>query len=155
MRGYGSLAGVMGGPPHCMISEIWLEARIKKIKKSLEIRFRPCMRSKCFIQRCKTVIFYNGLAFKFPTQFLRRNSRGNLSLDLNYYISLCYSVRLANIIDFHIRWNHQINSSCMHAFLHFVVSLQSRFYTLALIFVFDVNIYSSSLRLFNSGWSCR
>ena len=36
----------------------------------------------------------------------------------------------------------------MHIFLHFVVSLQSRFYTLALIFVFDVNIYSSSLRLF-------
>jgi hypothetical protein len=38
----------------------------------------------------------------------------------------------------------------MHTFLHFVVSLQSRFYTLALIFVFDVNIYSSSLRLFKS-----
>jgi hypothetical protein len=38
----------------------------------------------------------------------------------------------------------------MHTFLHFVVSLQSRFYTLALIFVFDVNIYSSSSRLFKS-----
>jgi hypothetical protein len=38
----------------------------------------------------------------------------------------------------------------MHTFLHFVVRLQSRFYTLALIFVFDVNIYSSSLRLFKS-----
>ena len=38
----------------------------------------------------------------------------------------------------------------MHTFLHFVVSLQSRFYTLALIFVFDVNIDSSSLRLFKS-----
>jgi hypothetical protein len=36
----------------------------------------------------------------------------------------------------------------MHAFLHFVVSLQSIFYTLGLIFVFDVNIYSYSLRLF-------
>jgi hypothetical protein len=36
----------------------------------------------------------------------------------------------------------------MHTFLHFVVRLQSRFYTWALIFVFDVNIYSSSLRLF-------
>jgi hypothetical protein len=36
----------------------------------------------------------------------------------------------------------------MHTFLHFVVRLQSRFYTLAVIFVFDVNIYSSSLRLF-------
>jgi hypothetical protein len=38
----------------------------------------------------------------------------------------------------------------MHTFLHFVVSLHCRFYTLALIFVFDVNIYSSSLRLFKS-----
>jgi hypothetical protein len=38
----------------------------------------------------------------------------------------------------------------MHTFSHFVVSLQSRFYTLALIFVFDVNMYSSSLRLFKS-----
>jgi hypothetical protein len=36
----------------------------------------------------------------------------------------------------------------MQTFLHFVVSLQSIFYTLGLIFVFDVNIYSSSLRLF-------
>jgi hypothetical protein len=40
------------------------------------------------------------------------------------------------------------NKQLMHTFLHFVVSLQSRFYTLALVFVFDVNIYSSSLRLF-------
>ena len=36
----------------------------------------------------------------------------------------------------------------MHTFLHFVVSLQSIFYTLGLIFVFDVDIYSYSLRLF-------
>ena len=37
----------------------------------------------------------------------------------------------------------------MNTFLHFVVSLQSIFYTLGLIFVFDVNIYSYSLlRLF-------
>jgi hypothetical protein len=36
----------------------------------------------------------------------------------------------------------------MHTFLHFVVSLQSIFYTLGLIFVFDVNIYSYSLKLF-------
>jgi hypothetical protein len=36
----------------------------------------------------------------------------------------------------------------MHTFLHFVVSLKSIFYTLGLIFVFDVNIYTSSLRLF-------
>ena len=37
------------------------------------------MRSKCFIQRCKTVILCNGSAFKFPTQFIRRNSSDNLS----------------------------------------------------------------------------
>ena len=36
----------------------------------------------------------------------------------------------------------------MHTFPHFVVHLKSRFCTLALIFVFDVNIYFSSLRLF-------
>ena len=36
----------------------------------------------------------------------------------------------------------------MYTFLHFVVTLQSRFYTLGLIFVFDVTIYSYSLRLF-------
>ncbi len=36
----------------------------------------------------------------------------------------------------------------MHTFLHFVVSLQSIYNTLGLIFVFDVNIYSHSLRLF-------
>jgi hypothetical protein len=35
----------------------------------------------------------------------------------------------------------------MHTFLHFVVSLQSIVYTLGLFFVFDVNIYSYSLRL--------
>jgi hypothetical protein len=53
----------------------------------------PYMRSKCFIQRCKTVILLNGSAFPFPTQFLRCNSRDNLSLHLDYYISWCYSVR--------------------------------------------------------------
>jgi hypothetical protein len=36
----------------------------------------------------------------------------------------------------------------MHAFLHFVVSLQSIFYTLGPIFIFDMNIYSYILRLF-------
>ena len=56
------------------------------------------MRSKCFIQRYKTVTLCNGSAFKFPTQFLRRNSRGNLSLHLNYYISWCYSVRLPQVL---------------------------------------------------------
>jgi hypothetical protein len=34
------------------------------------------------------------------------------------------------------------NKQLMHTFPHFVVSLQSIFYTLGLIFVFDVNIYS-------------
>ena len=36
----------------------------------------------------------------------------------------------------------------MYTFLHFVVSLQSILYTLGLIFVFDVTIYSYNLRLF-------
>jgi hypothetical protein len=36
--------------------------------------------------------------------------------------------------------NHR-NKQLMHTFPHFVVSLQSIFYTLGLIFVFDVNIY--------------
>jgi hypothetical protein len=40
------------------------------------------------------------------------------------------------------------NEQLMQTFLHFIVSLQSIFYTLGLIFVFDVNIYSSSLKLF-------
>ena len=39
--------------------------------------------------------------------------------------------------------NKQLN----HRFLHFVVSLQSKFYSLAPTFVFDVNIYFSSSRL--------
>jgi hypothetical protein len=41
-----------------------------------------------------------------------------------------------------------INKQLMHTFLlNFVVSLQSRFYTLALIFVFDVNLYSILLQV--------
>ena len=111
------------------------------------------MRSKCFIPRCKTVILCNGSAFKFPTQFLRRNSRGNLSLHLNYYISWCHSARKKG---FHIYVGKRAsiytlkspNKQLMDTFLYFVVSLQSRFYTFVLFFVFNVYIYSSSLRLF-------
>ena len=40
------------------------------------------------------------------------------------------------------------NKQLMHTFLHFVICLQNRFYTLAPISVFNVDIYSSSLRLF-------
>jgi hypothetical protein len=36
----------------------------------------------------------------------------------------------------------------MDTFVYFVVSLQSRFYTSVLFFVFNVYIYSSSLKLF-------
>ena len=112
------------------------------------------------IQRCKTVILWNGSALTFPTQFLRCNSRRNLSLHLNnYYISWCYSVHLNN---YYISWCYKRillerglpytlkspNKQLMQRFLHFVVRLQSRFYTLALISVLNVNIYSSSLRLF-------
>ena len=42
----------------------------------------------------------------------------------------------------------------MHTFLHFVVSLQSRFYTLALVFIFDMNIYSPSFKVILDS-SCR
>ena len=42
------------------------------------------------------------------------------------------------------------NKQLHHRFLHFVVSLQSKFYTLAPTFVFDVNIYCSSSRLFTT-----
>ena len=63
------------------------------------------------------------------------------------YISWCYSRRI--LLERGLPYTLKSpNKQLMHIFLHFVVSLQSRFYTLALIFVFDVNIYSSSLRLF-------
>ena len=42
------------------------------------------------------------------------------------------------------------NKQLTHAFLHFVASLQRRFYTLAPISVLYVNIYSPSLRLFKT-----
>jgi hypothetical protein len=40
------------------------------------------------------------------------------------------------------------NKQLVQIFLHFIVSLHSIFYTFGLIFVFDVNNYSYSLRLF-------
>ena len=107
------------------------------------------MQSKCIIQRCKTPILCHESAFKFPTQFLRRNSRGNLSLHLNYHISWCYSVQYKRtsfergLLYTFRSSNKQLN----HSFLHFVASLQSKFYTSAPTFVFDVNIYFSSSRL--------
>ena len=72
------------------------------------------------------------------------------SLHLNYYISWCYTVREANIIgkSASIYTLKSLNKQLMYTFLYFVVTLQSRFYTLGLIFVFDVTIYSYTLRLF-------
>ena len=107
------------------------------------------MQSKCIIQRCKTPILCNGSVFKFPTQFLRRNSSGNLSLHLNDITSfgvILYNKRTSferGLLYTFRSSNKQFN----HRFLHFVVSLQSKFYTLAPTFVFDVNIYFSSWRL--------
>ena len=49
--------------------------------------------------------------------------------------------------DSHIRWKSP-NKQLAHTFVHFVVRLQSRFYTLTPISVFYVNISSSSLRFF-------
>ena len=71
------------------------------------------MQSKCIMQRCKTPILCNGSVFKFPTQFLRRNSRGNLSLHLNYHISwvLFCTISEHHLKEgFYIRLDHQINS---------------------------------------------
>ena len=46
-------------------------------------------------------------------------------------------------------WLKSLNKNRTHIFVHFVISLQSRFYSLALISVFYMDIYSSSLiRLF-------
>jgi hypothetical protein len=96
----------------------------------------------------------SGSAFKFPTHFVRRNSRGNLSLHLNHYISN-QLVLFCAISEYSSERGLSYtlkspNKQLMHTFLHFVVSLQSRLYTLELTFVFDVKIYSSSLRLFES-----
>ena len=58
-------------------------------------------------------------------------------------VILCdYRILLERGIPYRLK---SANKQLMHTFRHFVVSLPSRFYTLAQIFVFDVNIYSSSL----------
>ena len=44
---------------------------------------------------------------------------------------------------FHAYMLKSPNKQLMHTFLHFVVSLQSRFYSLGLIFVFDMNIIAA------------
>ena len=105
------------------------------------------MQSKCIIHCCKTPILCNGSVFRFLTQFARHYSRGNLSLHLNHHISF-------------IRYNKETfergflymfkssNKQLNHRFLHFIVNLHCKFYTLAPTFVFDVNIYCSSSRLF-------
>jgi hypothetical protein len=117
----------------------------------------PYMRSKCFIQRCKTLILWNGSASSFPAQFLGCNSWGNLSLHLNYYICSVGDILCDKRILLERGLTYTLkspNKQLMHTFRHFVVSLQSRFYTLALVFVFvlvfDMNVYSSSLRLFKT-----
>ena len=58
-----------------------------------------------------------------------------------------YSVREANIVGKRasIYVEIRLNKQLMYTFLHFVVTLQSRFYTLGMIFVFHVTIYSYSL----------
>ena len=72
------------------------------------------------------------------------------SLHLNYYVSWCYilcekRILLESGLPYTLK---SLNKQLMYTFLHFVVTLQSRFYTLGLIFIFDVTIYSYSLRLF-------
>ena len=106
----------------------------------------PDMQSKCIIQRCKAVSLCNGSAFS--TQLLRRNSRGKLSLNLSSRILFCAISKYYCKEAFYIRYIKSPNRQLMHTSPHFVVRLKSRFCTQALIFFFDVNIYSCSLRLF-------
>jgi hypothetical protein len=89
---------------------------------------------KMFIQRCKTVILvYNGSAFKFPTQFLRRNWRGTSTVTypciwtiISVGVILCDKrMLLENGLPYTLK---SPNKQLMHTFLHFAVSLQSRFY---------------------------
>ena len=71
-----------------------MDVNVKSLGYISELRNNSLHAIKMYyIQRCKTPILCNGSVFKFPTQFLRRNSRGNLPLHLNYHISWCYSVQ--------------------------------------------------------------
>jgi hypothetical protein len=110
---------------------------------------------KMFTQRCKTVILYNGSAFKFPTQFLRRitNWRGTSTVTyhciwtiISVGVILCDKrMLLEKGLPYTLK---SPNKQLMHTFLHFAVSLQRRFYQFRTVFVFNVYIYSSSSRLF-------
>ena len=79
------------------------------------------------------VILYNGSAFKFPTQFLRRNSRGTSTVTYHCIwtiVSVCVilcdqRMLLEKGFPYTLK---SPNKQLMHTFLHFVVSLQSRFY---------------------------
>ena len=107
------------------------------------------MQSKCSIQRCKTPILCNGSVFKFPTKVLRRNSRGNLltAFKLSHSVGVILHNKRTS---FERGLLYRFRSLCeqlYRRFLHFIVSLQSKFYSLAPTFVFDVNIYFSSSRL--------
>jgi hypothetical protein len=88
---------------------------------------------------------------KFPTRFPRRNSRDNYHCIWTIasvgviYILCDKRILLEGGL---LYTSKSSNKQLMHTFLHFVVSLQSIFYALGLIFVLDVNIYSYSLRLF-------
>jgi hypothetical protein len=105
---------------------------------------------KMFIQRCRTVILYNGSAFKFPTQFLRRNWKGTSTV--TYWTIISVGVILCDkrmLMEKGLPYTLKSpNKQLMHTFLHFAVGLQSRFYQFRTVFVFNVYIYSSSLRLF-------
>ena len=74
------------------------------------------MQSKCIIQRCKTPVLCYWSVIKFPTQFLRRNSRGNLII-ISFKLLHVYQLVLFCTISkhywkksFYIRLDHQINS---------------------------------------------
>ena len=125
-----------------------MDVNVKSLGYVSGLRKNSLHAIKMFYTKCKTVILCNRSAFKFPTQFPRPiiqeitchcvwTSVGVILCDKRMLLErgLPYTLKSPN-------------KQLMHTFLHFVVSLQSIFYTLGLIFVFDVNIYSYSLRLF-------
>ena len=76
----------------------------------------------------------------YISELITVNQSLHLTKDRFAWIILSY------VILSELKENNRINLN--HRFLHFVASLQSKFYTLAPTFAFDVNIFFSSSRLF-------
>jgi hypothetical protein len=95
----------------------------------------PYMRSKCFIQRCKTVILWNGSASHFQHSFwdvIQEVTYHCIWTIISVGVILCDNKEYYWKEGCHAYTLKSPNKQLMHTFLHFVLSLQSRFYTLAL-----------------------